>query len=191
MLLLPTLVLALLPGSLAAPSWPSHMTEEVPATWQAEAFPGGPTLNLTGTLQQVRRQLLEINPDYDNAFANVTGDGALTVRGDDFINANTLCSISVYGRCLGRWVADQLYYLRNHAPVRPTLPAGPGKCARVSCEWKSSVWWCNDVSALCFSLSRRVTWCLCPSGAAPCSPAHVTSCCPPHRQGELTRAAGA
>jgi hypothetical protein len=38
-------------------------------------------------------------------------------------------------------------YLRG-VPGTPTLPAGPGRCERVSCSWELGIWWCNDVRLL-------------------------------------------
>lgn len=34
----------------------------------------------------------------------------------------------------------------------PSEGPGPGACARVSCSYKSAIWWCNDVRKLLLSM---------------------------------------
>lgn len=40
----------------------------VDLTWEVETTPGGPTMNVTGTVQQVVERLTEVNPNYVSDF---------------------------------------------------------------------------------------------------------------------------
>lgn len=40
-------------------------------------------------------------------------------------------------------ILEGIDYLDN-ITGKPALPPGPGYCSRVSCDYGSSIWWCND-----------------------------------------------
>ncbi|KAL2138650.1 hypothetical protein VTI28DRAFT_6465 [Corynascus sepedonium] len=121
--------------------------------WEAQAFPGGPMLNLTGTVQEVRARLLEINPNFDRDFpASVGGEHEKRTAAD--VDARSESIEKRYGPVCGPHGTDwknanypginsEISYLRG-VPGTPTAGPGPGNCARVSCSWYDAVWWCND-----------------------------------------------
>jgi hypothetical protein len=68
-----------------------------------------------------------------------------------------LCEIRLddwyYGKVKN--IREGVQYLRT-LKHKPKIGPGPGRCDRVSCAWKSAIFWCNDVSfpqALCGFLS--------------------------------------
>ncbi|KAK0714414.1 heterokaryon incompatibility protein-domain-containing protein [Apiosordaria backusii] len=55
-------------STLAAPPRPSASYRDVELEWRVQAFPHGPYILLNGTIEQVRDQLLTINPRFDADF---------------------------------------------------------------------------------------------------------------------------
>lgn len=106
--------------------------------WEVEVSPGGETLNLSGTVEEVHSQLLQLNHDWDTQYL----EHKLTKR-TDFSRSKYFC-----GRRWPRTGAGPIYdginYLRR-VPGRPANDAGPGNCGRVSCSYDAAIWWCNDV----------------------------------------------
>ncbi|KAF6790366.1 hypothetical protein CSOJ01_14557, partial [Colletotrichum sojae] len=71
---------AMLSGAAAAPTTtePNYDSPQpgyklVPAQWETQAFVDGPFIKLEGTVQEVRAELIKINPNYDADF-NITID---------------------------------------------------------------------------------------------------------------------
>ncbi|POR37794.1 Uncharacterized protein TPAR_01987 [Tolypocladium paradoxum] len=117
---------------------------EAPLFWDVQAFPDGPTLTLNGTIQEMRRQLLEINPSYDTDFNHHAAAAAAAVeKRTDFSGAKVLCGSEKWGVLTVRGYSEGIDYLRNHGGV-PHMPAGPSACSRVSCSYNTGIWWCND-----------------------------------------------
>ncbi|PNY24504.1 Uncharacterized protein TCAP_05560 [Tolypocladium capitatum] len=133
----------------AAPS-PSHVdivpipgATVVPQFWDVQAFLDGPTLILNGTVQDIHKQLLEINPNYDTDFnhtAVATGD---LEKRTDFTGSKVICSRAIFGHLNYGAYKDSLTYLGKH-PGRPHMPPGPRACSRVSCSYNTGVYICND-----------------------------------------------
>lgn len=120
---------------------------QVPVEWDLPAFKDGPILTLNGTVQEVHKRLLEINPNYNADFKMFEPRSTDMEKRTDFSNANTLCSASIYGvGDIGRmWTGvNYLYTLVG----RPKNGGGPGACGLVSCSGYTGIWWCNDVSPL-------------------------------------------
>ncbi|KAJ4400105.1 hypothetical protein N0V85_005846 [Neurospora sp. IMI 360204] len=44
------------------------------------------------------------------------------------------------------WIQEGIDYLRKIPTGKPALGPGPGNCERVSCEWESAIYWCNEGS---------------------------------------------
>jgi hypothetical protein len=105
---------------------------------------------VTGTVEQVIARLNKINPDYEKnvlAAANMT---QLEMKAGELEDGETWHS------CFEQWpvawakrIYDGIMYLDGHEGV-PTMPAGPGNCARVSCSYDSAIYWCNDVCTASF-----------------------------------------
>lgn len=130
---------------------------------EVRAFPNGPLMNLTGTVQQIRTQLLALNPNYMSDFniptsltdrsplspSTSTSPTSLHKRQHPF---GVYCGRTDYIGDDGAWGPDldvDINFLR-HVPGRATIGAGPATCARVACyasgspSWASTINWCND-----------------------------------------------
>lgn len=125
--------------------------ETVIPAWKGPAFVDGPDLILDGTVEQVHDQLVALNPNYDSDFgftepkAQGHDEAGLTKR-------NVFPDDAGYN-CFGQWgfvFTDTLWagidYLRG-VGGQPWMGPGVGTCARVSCSYRTAIWWCNDVCA--------------------------------------------
>ncbi|KAK4231877.1 hypothetical protein QBC38DRAFT_450731 [Podospora fimiseda] len=127
--------------------------------WTVETTPGGPTVTLNGTVEQVHDKLLEINPNWDQDFAPIiakrnaeaaaaaaqdttpAGSNALTKR--DW----TVCGEAGHGHggaSMGA-IETGVAYLRTLAGQAQRGP-GPRSCGQVSCSWHAAIWYCNNNS---------------------------------------------
>ncbi|PHH88399.1 hypothetical protein CDD83_7596 [Cordyceps sp. RAO-2017] len=114
--------------------------------WEVEVAPGGRTTKLNGTVQQVYRELLLMNPRYDEDFAvrkpaRSAANATSSTQGTDWNLGSSIC---------GRWqptsvqhVREGIGYLRK-VRGQPGSEPGPSRCGRVSCAYNSAIWWCND-----------------------------------------------
>ncbi|KAF6822415.1 hypothetical protein CPLU01_12029 [Colletotrichum plurivorum] len=147
---------AMLSGAAAAPavSEPNYDSplpgyKLVPAQWETQAFVDGPFIQLEGTIQEVRAELIKINPNYDADF-NITVDANPSPPAD--LEARTDFN-GMYYFCDGRWSTTDgsttwgnINYLRNIGG-KPRLGAGPSTCSRVSCSYGAGITWCNDANS--------------------------------------------
>lgn len=113
----------------------------VPLFLDTQAFPDGPTLTLNGTIQEMRRQLLEINPNYDTDFNHTT----TVEKRTNFFGAQLQCGELRWGAVKNKGYEEGVRYLRRLRGI-PHMGPGPGACSRVSCSWSTGMWMCNDVS---------------------------------------------
>ncbi|KAE8343326.1 hypothetical protein BDV24DRAFT_161763 [Aspergillus arachidicola] len=115
-------------------------------SWEVETTPGGSTVVLNGTVEQVLSQLRDINPNYDAEFAIPADEvehpveeeatsSHLTKRGD--------VKCGGYPKARRVHIEQGIKYLRG-VPGKPQRGPGPGSCGQVSCSWSSAIWWCND-----------------------------------------------
>ncbi|KAH7111693.1 hypothetical protein B0J13DRAFT_590953 [Dactylonectria estremocensis] len=94
--------------------------------WEVETSVGGPIVILNGIIEQVYAQLLDINPHYDMEFG--ISEDIDFEKCTDFLKAKTSC-----------WDMN-MRYVAN----RGSILNGPGNCRRVSCLYRSAIWWCNN-----------------------------------------------
>lgn len=108
------------------------------------ATPGGEKLNLTGTIEEIHAQLLEINPNFDEDFGVKADAEPLVGRslGKRFGPSCGGGSFNWGSADPGR-IQEGINYLRGIAG-QPYLGPGPGVCSRPSCSYNSAIWWCND-----------------------------------------------
>lgn len=151
-------------------------------SWAVESIPGNATSTvlLNGTVQDVYKQLTDINPDYDDLLHKYQSSKATTALPDSYPSFDLMAYVpsncGYCNVCTKRWepasytiTLDGIDYLTN-LTGKPALPPGPGYCSRVSCEWGSSIWWCNDnderkelgswseVTAAAVDISRQCFW---------------------------------
>lgn len=125
-------------------------------SWSVETIPGNTTSTkiLNGTVQEVYKQLTEINPNYKDLLSNHLSSKAAMPPPDTFSTFNSMADVpsncGYCNVCTKRWapaaymiILDGISHL-NNLTGKPANPPGPGWCGRVSCEWGSSIWWCND-----------------------------------------------
>ncbi|POR32128.1 Uncharacterized protein TPAR_07670 [Tolypocladium paradoxum] len=116
------------------------------ASWEVQATPGGPTVVLNGTVQDVHAQLVKLNPDWEAQFADDgsrENNAATLEKRTDFMGSGYVCG--------GRWkecdldrLIEGIRYLRNVTATQPYADGGTGICSRVSCSYNAAIWWCND-----------------------------------------------
>ncbi|KAK3295799.1 uncharacterized protein B0H64DRAFT_474703 [Chaetomium fimeti] len=119
----------------------------VPATWELDG-PDGQVIQLNGTVQEVVAQLDVIVPNSRNkliadiatASASAAEASTLERRYDE---ESLHCFVSPWGNGYVDSIQDGINYL-NNVPGRPWHNPGPGNCARVSCSYRSAIYWCND-----------------------------------------------
>lgn len=114
--------------------------------WSVTPSPGAPPQTFSGTLQEIRAQLLDINPNFDHDFPPVNKtdrrDSSRLIHKRDTPNCQPGHG---WTGALQQTVVDGINYLRS-VPGQPANGPGPGNCGRVSCAYDSAIWWCNYVS---------------------------------------------
>ncbi|KAL4887678.1 hypothetical protein BJY04DRAFT_212707 [Aspergillus karnatakaensis] len=125
------------------------------ADWSLQAFPNGPFLNFTGTVETIYEELLRLNPNYEHEdwpedledmptfeedMEITTTDSSVSARQNptDTLFCNNLRPQG-WDNPLGKG-AEYLKKLKG----KPHLRAGPHVCKKVSCSWDTAIWWCND-----------------------------------------------
>jgi len=51
-------------------------------TWEVQAFPDGPFLNISGSIEKVHAELLKINPNLDEDFAPLANETSISPAQD-------------------------------------------------------------------------------------------------------------
>ncbi|KAG7053123.1 Secreted protein [Colletotrichum scovillei] len=118
--------------------------------WDVQAHPGGENLTLTGTVEEVLKELRTINPNYDQDFGitsltstkaiDAAIESAVTQADDTFKDAPVNCA--GYDDADRKRLAQGARYLLD-VKGKPTRGPGPGSCGRVSCSYNSAIYWCN------------------------------------------------
>ncbi|KAK4160029.1 hypothetical protein QBC43DRAFT_338541 [Cladorrhinum sp. PSN259] len=122
----------------------------VEMSWEVEIAPGGPTMIMNGTVQQVHAQLLQVNPNYDSDFAQITAARKAAAAAATITtrvlkrDPHTDCDIyDITESALKFRILEGVDYL-HHVRGQPFLGPGPRTCSRVSCSYGSAILWCND-----------------------------------------------
>ncbi|CCC04870.1 hypothetical protein SMACR_04238 [Sordaria macrospora] len=120
---------------------PGYRIEDI--TWQVKARPDGPTMNVTGTIQQVFDALDKANPNFRHDFgiANKSVLPATAESSSSYEVEKVVCTGFDYARKDA--TQDGIKHL-NSVPGAPANGPGPGNCGRVSCSYDSAIYWCND-----------------------------------------------
>ncbi|KAI8311997.1 hypothetical protein K4K61_011213 [Colletotrichum sp. SAR11_59] len=108
--------------------------------WEVQAFPGGETQIISGTVEQVLDELRKINPNYDEDFGikNITESGLTDIVGPkaDFEGAATVCDGWELANTAR--IREGISHL-DGVDGKPHRGAGPASC------YNSAIWWCNDL----------------------------------------------
>lgn len=123
--------------------------------WEVPFSLDGRTAILNGTIQDVYRQLLKINRNYEVEFGSVDkswgASASASARTGESFRVLENRERSSWSDC-GHFdpaKADAVWEGINHLSHVSGVPVsipGPGVCGRVSCSYNSAIWWCNDVS---------------------------------------------
>ncbi|KAK1545984.1 hypothetical protein CPAR01_03486 [Colletotrichum paranaense] len=115
-----------------------------------QAHPSGENLTLTGTVEEVLKELRTVNPDYGQEFGitaltsteaiDAAIESAVTQADDTFKDTPVNCA--GYDDADRKRHAQGAHYLLD-IKGKPTLGPGPGSCDRVSSSWNSAIHWCN------------------------------------------------
>ncbi|KAK4217498.1 hypothetical protein QBC37DRAFT_384442 [Rhypophila decipiens] len=125
---------------------PGYGVEDI--VWGVDVYGNGTIVNITGTVQNVLSHLNEHNPalvkkilaSHPNA-SDHHEEKAQRIRCIDKMDpAQNIFGWDVAGP---KWIHDGAKYLQG-VGGQPTNGPGPGNCGRVSCEYHSAIWWCND-----------------------------------------------
>ncbi|KXX78412.1 hypothetical protein MMYC01_205883 [Madurella mycetomatis] len=121
---------------------PGYGVEEI--QWEVQAFPDGPMMNITGTLEHVYSELTKINPNYDEFVSSLEAERAVDARSVEK-RFGPVCGSAGYGweYAIKNDIQEGISYLRG-VSGQPSMGPGPGNCGRVSCSYDSAIWWCND-----------------------------------------------
>lgn len=118
-------------------------------------MPGGTTVVLNGTVEEVYSELVKINPSYTLDFgledeAREEGEEEEEEEGKEDSDSELTKRYDVKCNHLPRvpqkFVKRGISYLHG-VPGKPRNGPGPGNCGRVSCGYSAAIWWCNDVSS--------------------------------------------
>ncbi|KAK3350450.1 hypothetical protein B0H65DRAFT_88562 [Neurospora tetraspora] len=122
---------------------PGYGIEEL--IWEVETTPGGPTVNITGTVENVYEELEKINPTFVSDFRLDDPDNSPSLAAPVKSRGYTIQSFNcnVYDYASLKAIQAGLVYL-NGVPGKPSNGPGPGNCGRVSCSYNSAIYWCND-----------------------------------------------
>ncbi|KAL2826707.1 hypothetical protein BDW59DRAFT_63195 [Aspergillus cavernicola] len=120
--------------------------------WEVEALPGH-TLKSRGTIEEVRSELLRINPDWDSHYvversleqrdqsSSSSWSSEFSKRADFYEDGYLKCGVYTEADVGDVWTG--INYLGG-VQGRPGNGPGPGNCGRVSCGYDAAIWWCND-----------------------------------------------
>ncbi|PHH63172.1 hypothetical protein CDD81_6223 [Ophiocordyceps australis] len=119
-------------------------TLDIPS-WFVRVHPNAPEVLLNGTIQEVERQAIALNPNWKQDISNSPTSGHLDKRAF-FRREKLQCRETTRKEWTEAKVSAILKgidHLRG-TPCRPARPATGKTCERVSCSENSAIWWCND-----------------------------------------------
>ncbi|KAK3318791.1 hypothetical protein B0H66DRAFT_249825 [Apodospora peruviana] len=127
-----------LPSDPATAPAPRNI-DAVELEWQGAIDNNGTTVTLTGTAESIFKQIIVLNPNYEQE-----RDDGLRKR-DPINSASIICN--VFNPAERNAIDDGISYLYGIGNGLCRAPSGrPGApgCARVSCSWSAGIFLCND-----------------------------------------------
>ncbi|QDS73108.1 hypothetical protein FKW77_000798 [Venturia effusa] len=121
----------------------------VDTSWDLEVFPGQ-HMTPNGTIQEAVAQATHINPKFTTGNTTTTARDVSTLKKRRYHDwsGRPKCKVPDFPNWgWANWEAIHLgaQYLDNiNDGSKPGAGPGPGECGRVSCEWSSAIYWCND-----------------------------------------------
>ncbi|KAI9675629.1 MAG: hypothetical protein M1817_000996 [Caeruleum heppii] len=115
-------------------------------TYRGPITPGGDDVTLSGTAEDIHRQIRERNPTFNpddfpsvrDAKAKRAAEGDLVAR----TGVGRVCDIP--GETVSTSdIQENIRYVRD-LPGNCNVDGGPSKCARISCSYGNAIFFCND-----------------------------------------------
>ncbi|KAI0887058.1 uncharacterized protein GGS22DRAFT_199365 [Annulohypoxylon maeteangense] len=108
-------------------------------TWTGNITEDGPEMSFTGfSFRDIDAQILDVNPDFTWPDVNGT-DPAVTSRSEAWLT----CDPNNIWYAQAFRIEEGIDYLSKKTG-QCHMDAGPRVCTRISCSYKSAIWWCND-----------------------------------------------
>lgn len=118
-----------------------------PLTIIGPVGPDGENITLTGTVQEIHSQLLEINSSYNVSVDVDSFTLDVATKHEKRCPDKILCGLTNYTPANPRPILEGAVYLEGFKGVLCHVEAGPKRCVRFSCSYNSAIWLCNDVSS--------------------------------------------
>ncbi|EFQ97335.1 hypothetical protein MGYG_00374 [Nannizzia gypsea CBS 118893] len=117
-----------------------------PMIYEGPIVPGGDNVTLEGTIEEIFRQILALNPSYrpeDFPAAPDTQSLSVSPSLEKRSPGHIICDPSGAERAWRRKIEDGIAYLER-VPQASHCRVRNRSCARVSCSWDSGIFFCND-----------------------------------------------
>ncbi|KAI1207894.1 uncharacterized protein F4807DRAFT_433673 [Annulohypoxylon truncatum] len=110
-------------------------------TWTGNITANGPEMSFTGpSFQDIDAQILKANPDFMWPDSNSVDPATLEKS-----EAHLTCDPNNIWYAQAFRIEEGIDYLSSRTG-KCHMDAGPRVCTRISCSYKSAIWWCNDNS---------------------------------------------
>ncbi|KAI1385999.1 uncharacterized protein F4822DRAFT_414691 [Hypoxylon trugodes] len=109
-------------------------------TWKGRIVDNGPEVSLTGTsFKDIESQILKVNPKFSWADPSTGGDHSEPQKSKAYLS----CDPNNIWWAQAFRIQDGIQYLSGKTG-KCFMEKGPRVCTRISCSYKSAIWWCND-----------------------------------------------
>ncbi|KAK8044317.1 hypothetical protein PG993_004341 [Apiospora rasikravindrae] len=108
--------------------------------WKLAIEEGGPIMEFNGTLQQVKKQIQALNPDFE--FTPVPPANTIT---HNRLDTRRTCLDPYINAAEASRIQDDINYLRGLGDTMCGDHGGSdgSNCGQISCNWNSAIKWCN------------------------------------------------
>ncbi|KAI1778446.1 hypothetical protein F4818DRAFT_406112 [Hypoxylon cercidicola] len=146
----------LLAGAITSAALPAEYSAQTiisTITWTGQVNPGGPLVSITGTAEEIYKEIIGINPNYDNELGLNSSRSAVEKRDLEPIKKRATTSddwTCAYGNdvnaeSIGAGIR-YLYSIANGDCSAPPGRPGDGGCTASSCNSGAGIFLCNDSS---------------------------------------------
>ncbi|KAI1102027.1 hypothetical protein F4804DRAFT_334692 [Jackrogersella minutella] len=122
-------------------------------TWKGQVKPGEATVSITGTAEEIYKQIIVINPNYEYELGIYSNYSTVKIRDLEPIKKRATTSddwtcdygTNVNAESIGVGIR-YLYSIANADCSAPPGVPGAGGCTASSCNSGAGIWLCNDSS---------------------------------------------
>ncbi|KAI1453674.1 hypothetical protein F4805DRAFT_360633 [Annulohypoxylon moriforme] len=113
-------------------------------TWTGNITKNGPERSFTGpNFQSIDAQILKANPDFTWPDVNSTDLNSTDLATPSKSEPWLTCDPNNIWYAQAFRIEEGIDYLSKRTG-KCHMDAGPRVCTRISCSYKSAIWWCND-----------------------------------------------